>query len=90
MPSIRNAVRAALERVKPAVVIDNLTSLPKSPAGLAKVLPADRRLRIEGGDNLFAAAEALGVQRYIQQSSGFYLAARDGLADESAPLSLPG
>jgi 2-alkyl-3-oxoalkanoate reductase len=82
----RDAVRAALERAQPAVVIDELTSLPKSPADLAKALPADRRLRIEGGGNLFAAAEELGVQRYIQQSSGFYLAAQDGLADESAPL----
>jgi nucleoside-diphosphate-sugar epimerase len=84
----RDAVRAALERVKPAVVIDELTSLPRSPLDVAKALPADRRLRIEGGGNLFAAAEALGVQRYIQQSSGFYLAARDGLADESAPMRI--
>src|SRR5918997_1890368 len=51
-----------------------------------KALPADRRLRIEGGGNLFAAAEALGVQRYVQQSSGFYLAAQEGLADEAAPM----
>src|SRR3954470_11099788 len=82
----RDAVRAALERAKPIVVIDELTSLPKRPADLAKALPADRKLRLEGGGHLFAAAEELCVQRYIQQSSGFYLAAQDGLADESAPL----
>src|SRR4051812_46378606 len=35
----RDAVRAALERAKPAVVIDQLTSLPKSPADLAKARP---------------------------------------------------
>jgi 2-alkyl-3-oxoalkanoate reductase len=86
----RDAVRAALERAEPAVVIDQLTSLPKSPADLAKALPADRKLRVEGGGNLFAAAEELGVRRYIQQSSGFYLAAQDGLADESAPLRVDG
>jgi nucleoside-diphosphate-sugar epimerase len=82
----RGAVRAALARAEPAVVIDQLTSLPRSPADLAKALPADRKLRLEGGGNLFAAAEESGVQRYIQQSSGFYLAARNGLADKSAPL----
>jgi len=82
----RDAIQAALERAEPDIVIDQLTSLPKSPADLGTALPADRRLRIEGGGNLFAAAEELGVQRYIQQSSGFYLFAQDGLADESAPL----
>jgi nucleoside-diphosphate-sugar epimerase len=84
----RSMVQAALKRVDPAVVIDQLTSLPASPADLSKALPADRRLRIDGGGNLFAAAEELGVPRYIQQSSGFYLAAPDGLADESAPLRI--
>lgn len=87
----RDAVRAALERARPAVVIDQLTSLPKSPADLGTALPADRKLRIEGGGNLFLAAEELGVQRYIQQSSGFYLVAQDGeLADESAPMRVDG
>lgn len=80
------AVRAAVERAEPEVVIDELTSLPKNPADLLNALPADRKLRIEGGGNLFAAARELGVGRYIQQASGFYLAAQDGFADESAPL----
>lgn len=82
----RAGVRIAIERAEPDVVIDEITSLPKSPVDLAKALPADRRLRLEGGGNLLAAAEELGVRRYIQQSSGFYLDAQDGLADESAPL----
>jgi 2-alkyl-3-oxoalkanoate reductase len=82
----RDAVRTGLDKAAPDVVIDELTSLPRDPADLGKALPGDTRLRIEGGGNLFAAAEALGVKRYIQQSSGFYLAARSGLADESAPM----
>ncbi len=83
----RDAVRAMLDLVQPAVVIDALTSLPKSPADLGNAFPADRRLRIEGGGNLLAAAEDIGIERYIQQSSGFYLAAREGeLADEQTPL----
>src|SRR5918998_3624050 len=45
----RDAVRSALERAEPAVVIDELTSLPKSPADLANALSTDRKLRLEGG-----------------------------------------
>ncbi len=83
----RNAVQAVLDRVRPAAVIDELTSLPKSPADLGNAFPADRQLRVEGGSNLLAAAEDVGVGRYIQQSSGFYLAAREGeLANEKSPL----
>ena len=83
----RGVVRAVLDRVQPAVVTDELNLLPKSPADLASAFPADRRLLIEGGGNLLAAAGDVGVKRYIQQSSGFYLAAREGeLADEQTPL----
>lgn len=32
----------------------------------------DRRVRIEGGGNLYRAAVASGVQHYLQQSSGFF------------------
>lgn len=67
-------------------MIDELTSLPKDLGQLDQALPADRKLRIDGGGNLLAAAEALGVKRYLQQSSGFYLAARGGLTDETAPM----
>lgn len=82
----RDAVRTALEEAEAEIVIDQLTSLPRNPSDLDKALPGDTRLRIEGGGNLFAAAEAVGVRRYIQQSSGYYLAARHGLADETAPM----
>lgn len=32
----------------------------------------NRRVRIEGGGNLYRAAVASGVQHYLQQSSGFF------------------
>jgi nucleoside-diphosphate-sugar epimerase len=58
--------------------------MPKYAAG-------DRKLRIEGGGNLFRAAQASGVRRYLQQSSGFFLKAAEGtLADESSPLDVNG
>lgn len=84
----RDGVHRALAQVEPDAVIDELTSLPKDIGELGAALAADRALRIEGGGNLLAAAEALGVTRYLQQSSGFYLAARDGLADETAPMRI--
>jgi nucleoside-diphosphate-sugar epimerase len=41
------------------------------------------------GGNLFRAAQASGVRRYLQQSSGFFLKAPAGtLADESCPLDV--
>lgn len=47
----------------------------------------DQLTWLEGGSNLVAAAEALGVRRSIMQSRGFYLDAPAGqLADENAGL----
>jgi len=82
-------VAAVLQHAKPEVVIDELTSLPKDPSDMPKYAAGDRRLRIEGGGNLFRAAIAVGVRRYLQQSSGFFLKAAEGtLADESSPLDV--
>ena len=83
----RQAVRAAIAAAAPDVVIDQLTWLPADPADIIKSIPNDTRLHKEGGGNLFAAAEELGVARYILQSRGFYLDAPSGqLADETATL----
>ncbi|WP_334150703.1 NAD-dependent epimerase/dehydratase family protein [Hyphomicrobium sp.] len=81
--SVRDAIAAAA----PDVVIDQLTMLPADPADLIKSIPNDTRLHKEGGGNLFAAAEELGVGRYILQSRGFYLDAPVGqVANETARL----
>jgi nucleoside-diphosphate-sugar epimerase len=82
------AVEKALQQSKAEVVIDQLTALSKLPSELAKALAGDRKLRLEGGQNLYRAAQASGVRRYIQQSSGFYLKAGQGLADESERLAI--
>ncbi|AOX19387.1 NAD-dependent epimerase/dehydratase family protein [Kozakia baliensis] len=84
----RASIFAIVERIRPDIVIDQLTALPASPFDLPKKLPADRKLRLEGGGNLFTAAQTYSVQRYIQQSSGFYLDAPVGLADEVSPLKV--
>ncbi len=83
------SVESALRRSKAEVVIDELTSLPKDPSDMPKYAAGDRKLRMEGGGNLFRAAIATGVRRYLQQSSGFFLKAAAGiLADESSPMDV--
>ena len=78
----------ALRGARAEVVIDELTSLPKSPSQMAEAAPADRKLRLEGGGNLHRAARACGVRRYVQQASGFFLRPGSGLADESVGLAV--
>lgn len=79
------AVEAALRQSKAEAVIDELTSLPKELSDMPKYAAGDRKLRVQGGNNLFRAAIASGVGRYLQQSSGFFLkAAEETLADESS------
>ncbi|AFL50501.1 nucleoside-diphosphate-sugar epimerase [Sinorhizobium fredii] len=83
----REAVHRAIEAAAPDVVIDQLTWLPANPTDIIKAMPDDTRLHREGGANLIAAAEKLGVRRYIMQSRGFYLdGPSGGLADETARL----
>ena len=83
------AVDAALRQAKAEAVIDEMTSLPKEQNEMPKYAAGDRKLRIEGGGNLFRAAIASGVRRYLQQSSGFFLKAAKGtLADEASPLAI--
>jgi len=83
----RQAVRDAIHAASPDVVIDQLTFLPPNPADIIKFMPMDTRLHEEGGGNLLAAAQELGVSRYIMQSRGFFLdTAKGTLADETAGL----
>lgn len=83
------AVENALRQSKAETVIDELTSLPKEQSDMPKYAAGDRKLRLEGGGNLFRAAIATGVRRYLQQASGFFLKAPQGeLADEAAPLDV--
>lgn len=82
------SVEQALRDARAEVVIDQLTALPGDPSLMPEAEPENHRLRREGGGNLHRAARACGVRRYIQQASGFFLEAGDGLADESAGLAL--
>jgi nucleoside-diphosphate-sugar epimerase len=81
------AVKAAVGRIRPEAVINELTSLPRhyTPAEMQAAAERDRRVRVEGNISLLAALRDSGV-RYLLQSSGFWYAPGAGLADESVPF----
>lgn len=83
-PGLERALRAS----KAEVVIDELTALPKSPADMDEAAEGDRRLRLEGGGNLLAAARRCGARRYLQQSSAFFLRPGLGLGGETDGLAV--
>jgi len=97
------ALRDAVVRARPEIVIHQLTDLPQvlDLALLRDALSRNSRLRIEGTANLIAAAQAAGARRLIAQSIAFAyagdpephaetdaLAAGDG--DEPAAVSARG
>ena len=79
------AVKAAVGRIRPDAVINELTSLPRhyTPAEMKAAAERDHKVRLEGNINLLAALRDAGVRRYLLQSSGFWYAPGAGLADES-------
>jgi nucleoside-diphosphate-sugar epimerase len=82
------AVKAAVGRIRPDAVINELTSLPRryTPAEMKTAAERDRKVRVEGNINLLAALCDAGVRRYLLQSSGFWYASGSGPADESVPF----
>jgi nucleoside-diphosphate-sugar epimerase len=82
------AVRTAVANIRPDAVINELTSLPRryTPAEMKAAAERDRRVRVEGNINLLAALRDAGVRRYLLQSTGFFYAPGEGLADESVPF----
>jgi nucleoside-diphosphate-sugar epimerase len=84
------SIRAAITRVRPDAVINELTSLPRhyTPAEMKAAAERDSRVRREGHVNLLAGMRESGVRRYVLQSSGFWYAPGPGLADESSLLAV--
>lgn len=93
-PAIANvfdadAVKAAVTRTQPEVVIEQLTSYPKTYTreSMSAAAAFNTRIRLEGGANVLAAAQAAGVRRYLRQSIAFWAVPGTGLADEETPLA---
>ena len=84
------AVNAAIGRVRPDAVIEELTSLPKdyTPEAMRAAAERDRKVRLEGGQNLHHAAQSAGAKRYVVQSTGFFYGPGVGLASETDLLAV--
>ncbi|MBE9002480.1 NAD(P)-dependent oxidoreductase [Nostoc sp. LEGE 12447] len=84
-----DAVKAAITRTQPEVVIEQLTSLPKTytSESMSAASALNTRIRREGGANVLAAAQVAGVRRYLRQSIAFWAIPGAGLADEETPLA---
>ena len=83
------AVNAAFSRAQPEIVIEQLTALPRTYTreSMDAAAAFNRRIRLEGGANVLAAAQAAGVRRYLRQSVAFWAVPGPGLADEETPLA---
>jgi len=84
------ALMAAVGAAKPAVVIHQLTDLPRQfdEAQIAAAYPKNARIRIEGTRNLIAAAQAAAARRFIVQSIAFAYAGGGEPHPETDPLNL--
>ena len=84
-----DAVKAVVSRAQPEVVIEQLTALPKTYTreSMNAAAALNNRIRLEGGANVLAAAQAAGVRRYLRQSVAFYAIPGPGLADEDTTLA---
>src|SRR6188768_2107698 len=84
------AVKAVVSRAQPEVVIEQLTALPRTYTreSMSAAAPFNRRIRLEGGANVLAAAQAAGVRRYLRQSVAFYAIPGAKLAVEDTPLAI--
>jgi 2-alkyl-3-oxoalkanoate reductase len=84
------SVRAAIARVRPDAIINELTSLPQhyTAAEMKAAAERDSKVRREGNVNLLAGMSESGVRRYVLQASGFWYAPGPGLADESSAFAV--
>jgi nucleoside-diphosphate-sugar epimerase len=96
-----HAVNTALMKARPDAVIEERTSLPKrarigwrtiegdtsEDQEMRAAAERDRKVRLEGGRNLYEASRAAGTKRYIVQSTGFFYGPGFGLATEEDPLA---
>lgn len=83
-----DALKAVVRRAQPEVVIEQLTALPRTYTRQSLSAAAfNNRIRLEGGANVLAAAQAAGVRRYLRQSIAFWAVPGRGLADEATPLA---
>ncbi|MDG4825188.1 NAD(P)-dependent oxidoreductase [Asanoa sp. WMMD1127] len=75
----RAEVEAAVREAAPEVVVHQLTAIGHvDTRHFDRSFAATNRLRVEGTDNLLAAARAAGVRRFVAQSNGAFTYGRTG------------
>jgi nucleoside-diphosphate-sugar epimerase len=80
------AVRAAVEKAAPEVVVNQLTRLPREYDPRKIDYGPTNRARSEGGHNLIEAARSAGARRFITQGIAFIYAPQGPMVkDEEAP-----
>ena len=62
------ALKEVVVAARPELVMHQLTDLPDDAADLARHRDRNARIRVEGTDNLLAAARAAGATRFVAQS----------------------
>src|SRR5262249_16081214 len=84
-----DAVKAVVGRAQPEIVIEQLTVLPRTYTreSMNAAAALNNRIRLEGGANVLAAAQAAGGRRSHGQSLALYGIPGPGLADEATPLA---
>ncbi|MGI5421945.1 NAD-dependent epimerase/dehydratase family protein [Actinomadura luteofluorescens] len=85
----RSQVEAAVREAAPEVIVNQLTAIGDiDTRHFERSFAATDRLRIEGNDNLLAAARATGVRRFVAQSNGAFTYGRTGgrVKSEQDPL----
>jgi len=72
-------VAEAVGRARPEVIVHQLTAIgPINTRRFDRDFAPTNRLRTEGTDYLLAAAQAVGVPRFVAQSNGAFVYARTG------------
>src|ERR671935_1836154 len=68
-----DAVKAVVSRAQPEIVIEQLTALPRTytPESMSAAAALNHRIRLEGGANVLAAAQAAGVGGFLWQCVAF-------------------
>ncbi len=74
------ALREAVVGFRPDLVIHQLTDLPDAVEEIAAARAANSRMRLEGTDNLLAAARAAGCERVLAQSVAWEIPGEGGKA----------
>jgi nucleoside-diphosphate-sugar epimerase len=83
-----DALRDAVISAEADVVVHQLTDLTQPPGtpGYPASLARNAKLRIDGTQNLVAAAKAAGITRMVAQSIAFAYVPREGIHDEGDPI----